>query len=164
MSVNMEFCDKLSFIFDDGGRTDAGFKGNAGDCVCRSVAIVTGKPYLEVYKVLADGAGNERKSRGRSARNGIHTKRQWFKDHMRALGFVWTPTMGIGTGCKVHLHDGELPMGRLVVKVSKHYTAVVDGVIRDTFDPRREAHVQYWDGRNEIQRRCVYGYWTLASA
>jgi len=42
------------------------------------------------------------------------------------------PTMAIGSGCKVHLADGELPPGRLVVSVSKHYTAVTDGVIHDT--------------------------------
>ena len=38
--------------------------------------------------------------------------------------------MHIGSGCKVHLRDGELPSGRLVVSVSKHMVAVVDGVIR----------------------------------
>jgi len=43
--------------------------------------------------------------------------------------------MAIGSRCKVHLADGELPPGRLVVSVSKHYAAVIDGVIHDTHDP-----------------------------
>ena len=43
--------------------------------------------------------------------------------------------MAIGSGCKVHLADSELPFGRLVVSVSKHYTAVIDGVVHDTHDP-----------------------------
>jgi hypothetical protein len=152
----------MKFVHDDGGRAEAGYKGSAGDCVTRAVAIASGLPYREVYKALADGAGNQRKSRGRSARNGISTSRKWFKEYMKSIGFEWTATMGIGTGCKVHLHDGELPMGRLVVSVSKHYTAVVDGVVHDTHNPQREAHVSYTDGRPPtISRRCVYGYWTF---
>lgn len=149
----------MEHVYDDGGRAAAGFKGSAGDCVARAAAIVTGRPYLEIYQMFADGAGNERKSRGRSARNGIHTTRKWFKAAMQKLGFVWTPTMKVGIGCKVHLHDGELPPGRLVVAVSKHYTAVIDGVVRDTHNPQRAT---IWsDGR--ITRRCVYGYWTLTA-
>ena len=33
----------LKFKADDGGRSEAGFKGKAGDCVVRSIAIATGK-------------------------------------------------------------------------------------------------------------------------
>ena len=79
--------------------------------------------------------------------DGVTVKRKWFRDYMAGLGFSWTPTMGIGTGCKVHLRDGELPQGRLVVSVSKHYVAVIDGVIFDTHDCSRNG------------TRCVYGYW-----
>lgn len=150
----------MRFEFNDGGRGKTGFKGRAGDCVARAVAIVSGRPYAEVYATLAKGAGNERKSRGASARNGIHTKRKWFKDYMLSLGFAWTPTMKIGSGCKVHLHDGELPMGKLVVAVSRHYTAVIDGVIHDTHDPQRTT-LWYEPEGNRISRRCVYGYYTL---
>jgi len=35
----------LKLEVDDGGRTAAGYKGQAGDCVVRSIAIVTGMPY-----------------------------------------------------------------------------------------------------------------------
>jgi hypothetical protein len=143
---------KLGYVYDDGGRLAAGFKGEAGDCVARSVAIVSGRPYAEIYTLLADGAGRERKSRGRSARNGIHTSRKWFKEVMASLGFRWVPTMHIGQGCTVHLKDGELPQGRIVVAVSKHYTALIDGVIHDIFDPQRETG------------RCVYGYWVFEGA
>lgn len=162
----------MRFQHDDGGRAESGRKGLAGDCVARSIAIAAGLPYAEVYDALAAGNANERqtrRSRGsgrRTARNGIHTTRKWFKDYMRSLGFTWVPCMGIGTGCTVHLHDGELPMGRLVVAVSRHYTAVIDGVIHDTHDPQR---VTLWrdvarDGTvsERVSRRCVYGYWILA--
>jgi hypothetical protein len=66
---------------------------------------------------------------------------------MVSIGFVWTPTMGIGTGCKVHLHADELPKGRLIASVSKHYCAMIDGVINDISNPSRGG------------KRCVYGYW-----
>jgi hypothetical protein len=75
----------------------------------------------------------------------------------------------------VHLADGELPAGRLVVAVSKHYTAVIDGVIHDTHNPSRSTswtiepdkgqELKANQGRNEngvwteVGGRCVYGYW-----
>lgn len=171
----------MKFFFDDGGRAAAGFKGDTGDCVTRAISIATGKPYAKVYEAMADGNATERitkrsrKSSGkRSARHGISVRRKWFKDYMTALGWKWTPTMGIGTGCTVHLHDGELPMGRLIVSVSKHYTTVIDGVIHDTFDPQRDTYCIRQDDGSElkpgewrnvngicsVRRRCVYGYWS----
>lgn len=58
--------------------------------------------------------------------------------YLERLGWTWHPTMGIGTGCQVHLLADELPAGRLIVSCSRHITAVIDGVIHDTFDPSRE--------------------------
>jgi hypothetical protein len=43
----------------------------------------------------------------------------------------------------------ELPQGALLVKVSKHLTAVIDGVIHDTHDCSRGG------------TRCVYGYFSM---
>ena len=170
----------MKFVEDDGGRSAAGYKSYAGDCVCRAVTIASGLPYAEVYEALAKGSGNQRKSKrtpkkSASARNGISVKRQWFKDYMHSIGFEWVPTMLVGQGCKVHLSAGELPMGRLVVSVSKHYTCVVDGKVHDTWNPQREiamfrqfpgwqtAALKTGEKRNQngiytIARRCVYGY------
>lgn len=149
-----------TFTYNDGGRAAAGYKGNTGDCVCRAICITTGLPYQEVYDRLADGNAGQRKMKRqnggrfgnkgqRTAAKGIYTGRKWFKDYMAELGFTWTPTMLIGQGCKTHLRPDELPQGRLVVLVSKHVVAVVDGVINDTYDPSRNG------------TRCVYGYYTL---
>lgn len=167
----------MKFQFNDGGRTLAGYKGKAGDCVCRAIAIAAEMPYEEVYQRLASGTGSQRltkktRTRERSARNGIHTSRKWFKDFMTQLGFKWTPCMSIGSGCKVHLTDGELPMGRLIAVVSRHWTAVIDGVINDTYSPERNLTVitgtAAWPSRGiagtqsiSVRRRCVYGYWSL---
>lgn len=162
----------MQFVYDDGGRTAAGYKGHAGDCVARAIAIATGRPYGEVYDALAHGAGTQRRSkhaarRARSARNGIHTSRKWFREYMASIGMVWVPTMRIGQGCTVHLVAGELPAGRLVVSVSKHYTAVIDGAVHDTHDPQRRT---IWykgngpeSGVDRITERCVYGYWRITN-
>lgn len=179
----MKTLSRLPFVHDDGGRAAADYVGSAGDCVTRAVAIATGLPYQQVYDAMAAGTAGERRTKrsgrlsGRkTAREGIHTSREWFKTFMRSLGWVWTPTMLIGSGCKVHLCAGELPTGRLIVAVSKHYTAVIDGVIRDTHDPQREvtwftappgvAVASTSDPRMivSVQRRCVYGYWMPATA
>ena len=83
--------------------------------------------------------------RGSGARTGVIG--QTMREIMDHLDWIWTPTMRIGQGCKVHLRAYELPSGRLVVAVSRHYVAVIDGVVRDLYDPTRGG------------QRCVYGLW-----
>ena len=116
----------MKFHFNDGGRIAAGYKGSAGDCVVRSVAIATGLPYQEIYDLVNELSAREhtgKRKRGTSnARTGVHKSAiKWL---MESLGWQWTPTMQIGSGCTVHLRAHELPSGRLVVSVSKHLTAV----------------------------------------
>lgn len=180
----------MTFRYNDGGRAAAGFKGSTGDCVTRAIAIATGLPYQQVYDDLAAGTASEKHTKHsgrisgvRTARSGIHTSRQWFKDYMTQLGWKWTPTMGIGTGCKVHLDADELPKGRLIVSVSRHYTAVIDGVIQDTHNPAASRGVTVYpphypkdqlpknarwlsngNGWAYEPKRCVYGYWSKAEA
>lgn len=137
----------MGWTYNDGGRESAGYKGAAGDCTCRSIAIVTGMSYADVYAGLNEAAKSERRKSGRSsARNGM--RMPTIRKYLESIGMKWTPTMGIGTGCTVHLRADELPAGRLIVSVSKHITAVIDGVIHDTHDPSRNGS------------RCVYGYWS----
>ena len=143
----------MGWVDDDGGRKAAGWKGTGGDCVARAVAIASELPYQEVYERLSKGNATQRRSkrtpkRGRTALGGINVKRKWFREYMSTLGFEWVATMGIGTGCKVHVLASELPTeGRLVLSLSKHYAAWVNGELRDTYDCSRQG------------TRCVYGYW-----
>tara|TARA_R110000824_G_scaffold393706_1_gene593004 strand:- start:400 stop:864 length:465 start_codon:yes stop_codon:yes gene_type:complete len=149
------------FVYDDGGRKAAAYKGREElrDCVTRAIAIAADLPYREVYFALSKGnaaqrlSKRERQSKNRTgvmtASHGIYTKRKWFKDYMNSLGFIWTPTMKVGSGCQVHLREDELPAeGRLVLKLSKHCAAYIDGTLRDTDNCSRDG------------TRCVYGYWT----
>jgi hypothetical protein len=141
----------LPWVYDDGGRKAAGRKGTApGDCVCRAIAIATGQDYNLVYADLNGAALRERPRAGRrrsSARKGV--AKPTIRRHLTDLGWQWHPTMAIGTGCTVHLAEGELPPGRLIVSLSRHLVAVIDGVTHDLADPSRDG------------TRCVYGYWTL---
>ncbi len=140
----------IQIVYDDGGRKAAGYKGKAGDCVCRAIAIATELPYQQVYNALNNIAQTEHRSKNKSkrssARTGVH--KRTIRRFMKSLGWTWTPTMFIGQGCKVHLRSDELPKGRLVVSVSRHLTAVLDGIIHDTtYDCSRQG------------TRCVYGYY-----
>jgi hypothetical protein len=51
----------ISWVYNDGGREAAGYKGAAGDCVVRAIAIATGKSYQEVYNAITviDGVVND---------------------------------------------------------------------------------------------------------
>lgn len=150
----------MQHVFNDGGREKAGFKGQTGDCVTRAISIVTGQDYASVYhkihelnkeyaqksrsklaKEIEKGGGK----RGTTPRNGVSKK--IYHDYLLGLGMKWKSTMQIGQGCKVHLKKEELPSGKIIVRVSKHLAAVVDGVIYDTHDCSRRG------------TRCVYGYY-----
>jgi hypothetical protein len=149
----------LDYLYNDGGRAEAGYTGKAGDCVCRSIAIAARVSYKALYKELSKI--NKKTCGISSARNGINTQSKEFKNFMTGIGFVWTPTMRIGSGCKVRLIRGELPSsGRLVVSLSRHYSSVIDGVINDTYDPTRTT-INVTNEETRMSHRCVYGYWTF---
>jgi hypothetical protein len=134
----------IPYIYNDGGRAAAGYKGHTGDCVCRAIAIAAELPYQQVYDTLNELA-KERKARKSAARTGV--ARKVYDVYIRSLGMTWRPTMAIGSGCRVHLRASELPAGRIICRLSRHIVAVVDGVLHDTYDCSREGD------------RCVYGYY-----
>lgn len=150
---------RLPWVKNDGGRAAAGFTGHTGDCVVRAIAIAAELPYREVYDRLHSDTLASRPVMARlelrygpqarrhaSPRTGVNPK--IYKSYLAELGFDWVPTMHIGSGCTTHLRAGELPDGRLIVRLSKHLAAVIDGEIHDTHDCGRGGE------------RCVYGFWT----
>lgn len=152
----------MEWIYNDGGRAEAGYKGTTGDCVCRAIAIATERPYQEVYDLINEYAKKERTGKRKqgvsNARTGVY--KNTIRKVMAHYGFKWTPTMLIGQGCKVHLTADELPTGRIVVSISGHEVAVIDGVIHDTYNSSIK---QYYDTDGNLitnDRRCVYGYYS----
>lgn len=140
----------MNYVYHDGGRAAAGYKGNTGDCGVRALAIATGMPYIEAYALIAQRGKDERfrsKKKKSSPRDGVW--RNTFHRIMKDMGWVWTPCMSIGSGCHVHMRASELPLGKLICSLSRHFVAVIDGTVYDTYDPRRGGD------------RCVYGVWSM---
>jgi len=147
----------MEFVKNDGGRAAAGYKGDAGDCVTRAIAIATGKPYKEVYDrihaMTAEYAEKRRtkvaraiKRKGTSSpRDGVF--RDVYDQYLKDLGWEFIPTMSFGSGCTTHLKADELPAGIIITRLSRHLCAVIDGIIHDTHNPSRGG------------TRCVYGYY-----
>lgn len=140
----------MRWQYNDGGRAEAGFKGLAGDCVVRAIAIASQTPYIEVYCAIFGYSTSERKGKRKRGishpRNGVY--KNTTKKILADLGWEWHPKSFIGVGCTTHLREEELPKGRIIVSLSRHIAAVIDGVLHDTSDCSREG------------MRCVYGYWS----
>lgn len=140
----------MEYKYNDGGRAKEGFKGKTGDCGVRAIAIATGMSYKETYDYVNEFCKLEKPSKRRngksSSRTGIHS--HTFKTIVESLGWTWIPKMFIGQGCKTHLRKDELPEGKIICRVSRHYVAVIDGVVNDTYNSSREG------------KRCVYGYYS----
>tara|TARA_R100000501_G_C2588492_1_gene89319 strand:+ start:182 stop:619 length:438 start_codon:yes stop_codon:yes gene_type:complete len=135
------------FIFNDGGRAKAGYKGKAEDCVVRAIAIATETNYQKVYDDITKlNKNNNKKGKKTSARDG-NTNKKTINQYLKSKGWKWNATMGIGTGCKTHLKKDELPKGKIICRITRHIVAVINGVIHDTYNCSRNG------------TRCVYGYW-----
>ena len=144
----------MEFNYNRGGYTRGSGK-HRGDCVPRAITIATQLPYETVYEELKKRTtewwnnSNTRETRDRKPERykpHFGTYKKVYTPYLEELGWKWQPTMGIGTGCKVHLKASELPKGRIICRLSKHLVAVVDGVVHDTYNPSRDG------------TRCVYGY------
>jgi len=127
----------MFYKYNDGGRSAAGFKGMAGDCGARAMAIALGLDYKSVYKELAQA--NADKGYAKSARNGIY--KDVFSDVLKRYGWVWFKAPQF-VGRKARCSD--MPEGVVIAKLAHHFVAVIDGVAHDT-----------WDCTNKM----VYGYW-----
>ncbi|MEO9595184.1 DUF2786 domain-containing protein [Rhodopirellula bahusiensis] len=129
----------MEFIWNDGGRSSAGFVGLAGDCVTRSIAIATGTSYRDVYQSLG-------KSANKTVRNGVSSsvaddylhKNQWQRHSGDEQVF-----------CAEHL-----PRGVVITHLEKrnsgrggHFSCLIDHEIHDTWNPMDDGDyvvVNYW--------------------
>lgn len=150
----------MKFIYNDGGKSVDGFDYTSYDCVSRAIAIATGKSYWEVWGQLHslnlkyaqmhndELARDIRKGNGTKSSSPDHcVSESIFKPYLQSLGWAWVQTKFGGKPFKAHLNKKELPAGRLIVIVAKHMTAVIDGVLYDTYDCSNGG------------TRCVYGYY-----
>ena len=126
-----------SFVYNDGGRSEAGFKTQT-DCGIRAVAIACDISYKDARGILKKAAKNGKQGNGQIA-NGIY--KEDLNTALETLGFKWSPAPKF-EGRKAKHYD--LPKGKVIARMSKHFVAVIDNVIHDT-----------WDSSEKM----VYGYW-----
>ena len=128
------------YIETDGGRAAAGFKGRTGDCGVRAMAVALGLDYKACYQELAQ-AHKERTGK-KTARNGIY--KETFSEVLSRHGWVWHPAPKFD-GRKARASD--MPKGKVIVRMSKHFAAVIDGTVHDS-----------WNSTHKM----VYGFWAAA--
>ena len=140
----------MEFVYSDGGRSNYFQAEHVGDCVVRAICNASGLDYKKVYDDINELAKRERIGKRKrsisNSRNGVY-KETYKKYIENTLGWAWYNCSSIGVGCTAHLCADELPLGTLIVKVSRHLTCVKDGTLYDTYDCSRD------------EQRCVYGYW-----
>jgi len=128
------------FAYDDGGRSESRRPKSKNDCVVRALAIATSQTYDESYEFWA--------KRGRQPHRGTDMKIVR-RDFEKWFGWPWVPFPAV-KGQKRMSHpqfEHEHPTGIWIVREAGHISAVVNGVLHDTFLP--------WEGR------CIYGAWRV---
>lgn len=120
----------LRYKLNDGGRRDAGFKGNAGDCVTRAIVIATGEPYRKTYDALGALYAEMTGGLERSARGGVASP-VWFR-YLTERGWDLLLTHNC------YFTAEEIPMqGTIIAVMPRHCAAVIDGVVHDAWDSRK---------------------------
>lgn len=134
---NAQIAYAPNFIYNDGGRALAGVKTQT-DCGIRAMAVACQITYNEARERLKDASAIG-KLGSRAIARGIY--KEDMTSALKLLGWVWHSAPRI-EGRKARYID--LPKGRLIARMSKHYAAVIDGELHDT-----------WNS----SRKMVYGYW-----
>jgi hypothetical protein len=142
----------------DGGHAAAKMRGTGRNaCVPRAIAIALGLDYRETHDAL-EAAQQEWATTGRTskakrraegktiAQEGVH--KAVYTDFLAERGWQHISLMSVGQQRERNPRFADLPTtGTIIANVSKHLSAVIDGVIHDTHDPTRGG------------TRTVYGYW-----
>lgn len=127
------------YQFNDGGRAAAGYKGKSGDCGVRAMSIACEMDYKAARKLLKEYSARG-KLGSKAIASGIY--KEDMDAALRSIGWAWVSAPKF-EGRKARYAD--LPKGRHIAQMARHYAAVVDGVLLDS-----------WDSSSKM----VYGYWT----
>ena len=144
----------LKYEYDDGGRAAAGYKGYAGDCVCRALTILEAGDYRANYRELA--AGEAAAGHARSARNGISIK--VYPKVFAAHGLV---KVKLPPGPKPTYAEAHRRYGDCIVTTARHVACLKGGALRDTFDGRTYIWADGYAGE-EVRERKAAAVWVRA--
>lgn len=145
-STSMTVC-----IFNDGGRSLAHsqaitegnakdekyFSGSADDCVIRSLAIITGHPYKDIWHACK--AMMRRGWITDTPNHGVIVNDPEFKAYAQGLGLSWVPL----ESPYPTFNNAPLP-AKCVALIKQHAVAVIDGQMHDTYNatPSGRAYVR----------------------
>ena len=124
------------YIYNDGGRVEAGLKSKT-DCGIRAVSIACGMSYQDSRKLVKEYA-KRGKQGSRAISSGIY--KEDMDAALRSLGWKWFSAPKFD-GRKARYSD--IP-ATAILRMAKHYAAVIDGTLHDS-----------WDSSGKM----VYGYW-----
>lgn len=112
-----------------------------GDSYCgvRALVLATGIEWTEAERLLRHCCKNGKAGNGALSR-GIY--KEDYNACLEFLGYKWVAAPKF-EGRKARAHD--LPPGKHIASMAKHYCCVIDGDVYDT-----------WDSSDKM----VYGYWT----
>ncbi len=127
------------YVNNDGGRSAAGFKGNARDCVLRSICIALKLDYKTTYKRMTTDSG-------KAPRNGCGRGVSW--PFLQGKGWVFHSTFN----CHTDNMEDHIPRGRVILTMPGHYAACINHIIHDNWDSRTKA------GNGRTAKK-INGYW-----
>lgn len=120
----------MDFKYNDGGRVATGNDGETNDCVARAISIVLGPNSYGLARVMVTHLKTDA---------GVDIQDTAFLEITHRLGFVYAQVpAGI-------FKLADLPKdGVFIAHTQNHVSAVIDGEVNDTFDPRGEVLKGYW--------------------
>lgn len=134
---------RFEFKYADGGRLAAGFKGDSGDCGLRSICNALDLDYSTTRKEFMA-------LKGGSVFKGVYKSEM--DRFLAEKGWSWKVTCSPQIKSRTKLNADDLPAtGTYILRLSKHFTCLRDGIILDTHNPDRDGS------------RMVYGYWYSTS-
>lgn len=137
----------MTYVYDDGGRAAAGFKSDK-DCGIRAAAIALNIPYREAQRLLRAAAKRGKQGCGQISR-GIY--KEDFDSFLKAHGWAWHSAPKF-EGRKARYSD--LPKGRVIARMARHFAAVIGGDLRDTWDSSQKMVYGYWAETGSAQRKA----------
>lgn len=151
----------IGYAYDDGGRKAAGRKGKTGDCVTRAAAILTRKPYEEVYSLFAEGNQKYRGRRRNQSQRGVRSASNGVPKPVidRVFAAMGLKKIPFAKGSpRLTYSEAYEKFGNCIVSTTKHVAAIVEGELRDTHDER----VYWWKdefGIPEQRERKAMSIW-----
>ena len=147
-----------TFVFNDGGAREAGFKGRADDCVCRSFAIVSGKSYNEVADLIKEFSKRERKSKRK--RNKSTVRSGVYKATVKKVAEAQADLSKLNSV----LEKQDLLL-KLIYNVESNYLDYLDDdvlcktIIKNCFTTLQPASIEFWLTRDIILRETQIDLW-----